>query len=37
LDAGPKPSWLRTISQGAGLISTLWLAFRSQRRHPQDK
>jgi hypothetical protein len=37
LDAGPQPSWLRTISQGAGLISTLWLAFRSQRRHPQDK
>ena len=37
LDAGPQPSWLRTISQGAGLISTLWLAFRSQPRHPQDK
>jgi hypothetical protein len=37
LDAGPKPSWLRTISRGAGLISTLWLAFRSQPRHLQDK
>ena len=28
--AGAKPSWLQTILKGAGLISTLWLAFRSQ-------
>jgi hypothetical protein len=32
VDAGAKPSWLRTILKGAGLISTFWLAFRSQRR-----
>ncbi len=31
-DTGAKPSWLQTILKGAGLISTLWLAFRSQRR-----
>ena len=30
--ANAKPSWLRTILKGAGLISTFWLAFRSQRR-----
>jgi hypothetical protein len=30
--AEAKPSWLQTILKGAGLISTLWLAFRSQRR-----
>ena len=30
--ASAKPSWLRTILKGAGLISTFWLAFRSQRR-----
>jgi hypothetical protein len=26
-----KPSWLRTILKGAGMASTLWLAFRSKR------
>ena len=36
-DAGAKPSWLQTILKGAGLISTLWLAFRSQRRDTKDK
>jgi hypothetical protein len=30
--ADAKPSWLRTLLKGAGLISTFWLAFRSQRR-----
>ena len=30
--ADAKPSWRQTILKGAGLISTLWLAFRSQRR-----
>jgi hypothetical protein len=25
-----KSSWLQTILKGAGLISNLWLAFRSQ-------
>jgi hypothetical protein len=32
VDADAKPSWLKTILKGAGLISTLWLAFRSKRR-----
>ena len=32
MGADAKPSWLRTILKGAGLISTFWLAFRSQRR-----
>ena len=27
-DIGAKPSWLQTILKGAGLISTLWTAFR---------
>ncbi len=31
-DAGGKRSWLQIILKGAGLISTLWLAFRSQSR-----
>ncbi len=26
-----KPSWLQTILKGAGLVSTLWQAFRKQR------
>ena len=30
--ADTKPSWRQTLLKGAGLISTLWLAFRSQRR-----
>ena len=32
VDAKAKPSWLQTILKGAGLISTLWLAFRSRPR-----
>jgi hypothetical protein len=31
-DSGVKTSWLQTALKGAGLISNLWLAFRSQRR-----
>lgn len=27
-----KPSWLRKILRGAGMASSLWLAFRSGRR-----
>ena len=27
-----KPSWLQTFLKGAGLISIVWQAFRSQRR-----
>lgn len=29
---GAKSSWPQTILQGAGLISSLWLAFRSRSR-----
>ena len=36
-DAGAKPSWLQTILKGAGMVSTLWLAFRSQGRDQKDK
>jgi hypothetical protein len=32
VDADAKPSWLQTILKGAGLISTLWLAFRARPR-----
>jgi hypothetical protein len=32
---GPDPqksSWLKTIIKGAGLVSTLWMAFRSKSK-----
>ena len=32
-----KPSWLKTVLKGAGLVSTFWLAFRSQRRDRKEK
>ena len=32
-----KPSWLQTMLKRAGMISTLWLKFRSQRRDQKDK
>jgi len=35
--AGAKPSWLRTILKGAGLISTFWLALRPGGRGQNDK
>jgi hypothetical protein len=35
--ADKKPSWLQTIFKGAGLISTVWQAFRSQGRDQKDK
>ena len=35
--ADAKPSWLQTILKGVGLISTLWLAFRSQEGDHKDK
>jgi hypothetical protein len=31
------PSWLQTILKGAGLVSTLWLAFRAKERVQEDK
>ena len=35
VDSTVKPSWWQTIRKGVGLISTVWLAFRS-RRHEQQ-
>ncbi|HUD47810.1 MAG TPA: hypothetical protein VMR33_13330 [Candidatus Baltobacteraceae bacterium] len=32
-----KPSRLQSILKGAGLISTLWTAFRPRDRHPDGK
>lgn len=29
-DAPAKPSWFKRILQGAGVVSSLWLAFRSR-------
>ena len=37
LGAAAKPSWLQTLLKGAGLISTLWLAFRPPGRDHNDK
>jgi hypothetical protein len=37
VEAAPKSSWLRTVLKGAGLVSTLLLAFRSQERSRGDK
>jgi len=34
--ADAKRSWLQTILKGAGWVSTIWLAFRSQGRNQQD-
>lgn len=28
-----KSSWLKTFVKGAGLVSSIWSAFRSQRDH----
>lgn len=36
-DAAAKPSWMTSILQGAGQISTLWLAFRSRARDQEAK
>jgi hypothetical protein len=32
-----KSSWLQNIVKGAGLVSTVWQAFRSQNREQQEK
>jgi hypothetical protein len=32
--AGAKSGWWQTIIKGAGLVSTLRLAFRARSRHP---
>jgi len=34
---GEKPSWWQTILKGAGMVSTLWLAFRAKGHDQQDK
>lgn len=34
--AASKPSGLQTLLKGAGLISTLWLAFRSRGGNPKN-
>jgi hypothetical protein len=31
-EASAKPSWIQTILKGLGLISTLWMTFRSSAR-----
>ena len=35
--AAEKPSWVQTIVKGAGLVSTIWSAFRPQGRGQKDK
>ena len=35
--AGEKSSWVQTVLKGAGLVSSLWLAFRPQERDHKDK
>ena len=35
--AGAPPTWLRKILRGAGMVSTIWLAFRSRGRDQKDK
>jgi hypothetical protein len=37
VDADAKLSWLQIILKGAGLISTLWLAFRSRGYDRENK
>jgi hypothetical protein len=36
-DSQGKTSWLQTIMKGAGLLSTLWLAFRSKRSEEKEQ
>ncbi len=33
--AGEKPAWWQTLLKGAGLISSVWLAFRAKGRDPE--
>ncbi|TAL05176.1 MAG: hypothetical protein EPO07_03965 [Verrucomicrobia bacterium] len=37
VEADPKPSWAQTVLKGAGLVSTLWMAFRAPRRDQKEK
>jgi hypothetical protein len=36
VDANVKPAWMKSVLKGAGLISTLWLAFRSRGNDQPD-
>jgi hypothetical protein len=35
-DTDAKPSWLRTVFKGAGLVSNLWLALRPKGRNRRE-
>jgi hypothetical protein len=35
--AAEKPSWLQTVVKGAGLVSTIWSAFRPTGRGRKEK
>ena len=35
--AATKPSWPQTILKSAGMVSTLWRAFRSHGHHHENK
>lgn len=35
--AAAKPSWPQTILKGAGLVSSIWLAFRARRHDQKDQ
>ena len=37
VESDVKPSWLQTILKGVGMISTLWLGFRSKRCDQKEK
>ena len=37
VDQAAKPSWLQTIFKGVGLVSNLWLTFRSRGREEEDQ
>lgn len=34
-EAGAKPSWLKTMLKGAGLVSNLWLARPTRNHEPK--
>ena len=35
--AAEKPSWWQTLLKGAGVVSTFWSEFRSQRREQENQ
>ena len=36
-DTEVKPSWLKTVFKGAGMVSSIWLAFRAKGRDQENK